>query len=229
MAAIGWQPWKLEPDSLQSPRGYIYASTDCGLDWTLMTNAPNLQYFSVASSADGTTLLAAGSGLYEVTSNSYAPDGLIYTSTNSGVTWVSNAVPNVFWNGVACSANGCTLAAVALYDLYENPGSIYTSTNSGMTWISNNVPRQNWASIASSADGGTSVASEEVSSSPPSGGIYILQTVPAPELNIAPAGSNLALSWLLPSTNFVLQQNLDLTTTNWVTLTNTPTLNFNNL
>jgi hypothetical protein len=33
----------------------------------------------------------------------------------------------------------------------------------------------------------------------------------------------------VPSTNFVLQQNLDLTGTNWVTLTNTPALNLANL
>jgi len=48
-------------------------------------------------------------------------------------------------------------------------------------------------------------------------------------LNITPVNNNLVLSWLLPSTDFVLQENLDLTTTNWVTLTNSPALNFNNL
>jgi hypothetical protein len=33
----------------------------------------------------------------------------------------------------------------------------------------------------------------------------------------------------VPSTNFGLQQNLDLSTTNWVTLTNAPVLNLTNL
>jgi hypothetical protein len=41
-------------------------------------------------------------------------------------------------------------------------------------------------------------------------------------MNIQSTNTNLVLSWLVPSTNFVVQQNSDLTTTNWVTLTNTP-------
>jgi hypothetical protein len=48
-------------------------------------------------------------------------------------------------------------------------------------------------------------------------------------LNLGPTNGSLAFSWTIPSTNFVLQQNLDLTTTNWVTLTNTPALNLTNL
>jgi len=35
--------------------------------------------------------------------------------------------------------------------------------------------------------------------------------------------------WIVPSTNFVLQQNLDLTTTNWTDVTNPPALNLTNL
>jgi hypothetical protein len=208
----------------QSPAsGSIYTSTDCGLDWTLMTNAPDLQYLSIASSADGTKFIAAAAGVS-------GQGGFIYTSTHSGAIWFSNAVPNDDWISVASSADGCTLATVSI--LTENggyTGHIYTSTNSGMTWISNSVANQSWDGIASSADGGTLVAAGTTSWGSSSGGTYILQTVPAPELNISPANSNLALSWLIPSTNFVLQQNVDLTTTDWVTLTNTPTLNFANL
>jgi hypothetical protein len=51
----------------------------------------------------------------------------------------------------------------------------------------------------------------------------------APGLNIAPANTNLAVSWIVPSTNFRLQQNLDLTTTNWMDVTNAPVLNLTNL
>ncbi|HEU6448663.1 MAG TPA: hypothetical protein VFV23_09535 [Verrucomicrobiae bacterium] len=39
--------------------------------------------------------------------------------------------------------------------------------------------------------------------------------------------NNLNFSWLIPSTNFVLQQSFDLA--NWATLTNSPTLNFTDL
>ena len=38
-----------------------------------------------------------------------------------------------------------------------------------------------------------------------------------------------ACSWIIPSTNFVLEQNLDLTTTNWTPVTNPPALNLSNL
>jgi hypothetical protein len=36
-------------------------------------------------------------------------------------------------------------------------------------------------------------------------------------------------SWTVPSTNFELQQNLDLSTANWTALTNVPVLNLTNL
>ena len=44
-----------------------------------------------------------------------------------------------------------------------------------------------------------------------------------------PSNNNLVLSWIVPTTNFVLQQNLDLTTTNWTNVTNAPVLNLTNL
>jgi hypothetical protein len=60
------------------------------------------------------------------------------------------------------------------------------------------------------------------------GGIYTLHTTPGPSLSISAATSNcVALSWLIPSTNFVLQQSSDLL--NWSTMTNVPILNLTNL
>lgn len=54
------------------------------------------------------------------------------------------------------------------------------------------------------------------------GGIWLGRATPAPQLNVAQTISNFTWSWLVPSTNFVLQQNAALTTANWVTLTNVP-------
>ena len=216
--------WVAAAETFQSPPGgSIYTSTNSGLDWTLMTGAPNLQYFSVASSADGTKLIAAGAGVIP------GINGVIYTSTNSGASWISNSLPNEFWSRVASSASGRTLAATAFTDTFGNSGFIYTSTNSGTTWNTlEKTPMQNWNSIISSADGGILVAAGETSPINPSGGgIYFLQTVPAPEMNVALATTNLTLSWIIPSTNFVLQQCTDLIS--WSSITNTPTLNFNNL
>jgi hypothetical protein len=77
-----------------------------------------------------------------------------------------------------------------------------------------------WHGIALSADGGKWVVGD---ASP--GGIWISQTTPAPQLNLAPSGGLLTASWIVPSTNLVLQQNLDLTTTNWTDVTNPRALN----
>jgi hypothetical protein len=50
-----------------------------------------------------------------------------------------------------------------------------------------------------------------------------------PRLSVVRSGANVRLSWLVPSTSFVLQHNSDLTTTNWTDLPMVPTLNFTNL
>jgi len=104
---------------------------------------------------------------------------------------------------------------------------IYTSTNSGVTWTSNNVASQGWYSVASSADGNKLVAASFYGIGDALGNIYTLQTTPSPQLNIAPLSNNFALSWIIPSTNFVLQQSSDLAS--WVDVTNTPALNLTNL
>jgi hypothetical protein len=52
---------------------------------------------------------------------------------------------------------------------------------------------------------------------------------PSPLLTIGRSGAQVCLSWLVPSTSFVLKQNCDLGSTNWVNMTNQPTLDFSNL
>ena len=68
---------------------------------------------------------------------------------------------------------------------------------------------KDWWGVASSADGGKLVAVVN------NGGIYTSQSTPTPFLNIAPLGNNVALSWIIPSLDFGLQENSDLTSTNW--------------
>ena len=53
--------------------GQIYTSTDSGVNWTARES--NRNWYSVASSADGTRLVAVVNG------------GQIYTSTDSGMNW----------------------------------------------------------------------------------------------------------------------------------------------
>jgi hypothetical protein len=214
LVAVAW------PSPHTSP-GSIYTSSDSGSSWNRV-DAPVSNWVAVASSADGTKLAAAS----DIVIVSYDPviviPGLIYTSTNSGTTWTAcGGLPTIIlWQGVAISADGSRLVAVS----QGNNAGIYTSTNSGVAWVSNNVPvGQTWYGVTSSADGGKQAAVIS------GGGIYTASTVLSPQLNLAEAGSTIVFSWLLPSTNFVLQQNLDLTTTNWVTLSNAPALNLTNL
>jgi hypothetical protein len=207
--------------NINPPQNYnreVYLSTNSGGTWT-QTSLPGTEWLSVASSADGTKLIAGDI--------SGGPPGFgIYTSTNSGVTWISNSVSsfrfNLNWSSVAMSADGTKLVAVNWADgNIASVSSIYTSTNSGATWQTNNAPNKAWQSVVSSADGGKLVAAVE------GGGLWISQTTPAPHMNITPTNGNLMLSWMVPSTNFVMQESPDLGS--WADMTNPPVLNLTNL
>ena len=92
--------------------GQIYTSTDSGVTWAPRDNAQ--QWYSVASSSDGTKLVAV------------VKDGQIYTSTDSGGTW-SPRDTNRGWYAVASSADGSKLIAVVY------GGQIYTSSPASTT------------------------------------------------------------------------------------------------
>jgi len=88
-------------------------------------------WLSVASSSDGTKLIAAANGEQ------------LYTSTDAGVTWTPTQQYG-FWQAVASSADGTKLIAAA--------GRLFTSTDAGVTW----TPREDnrsWSAVASSSDG----------------------------------------------------------------------------
>ena len=195
----------------------IYVSTNSGATWTQISALSNV-WTSVASSADGSKLVAACYPAALI-NQSLTSAGGVYNSTNSGATWISNNVPDWGWQAVASSADGSKLVAGM------NTGIIYTSTNSGATWMTNNAPNAAWNSFATSADGSKLIgAAADMSSG---SGIFTSQTIPTPQLNITPLNDNLVLSWIVPSTNFVLQQSADLSS--WTDVTNPPALNLTNL
>ena len=110
--------------------------------WTQTSAPSNGGWYGIASSADGTKLVAVN------------VSGSIYTSTNSGATWTPSSAPTgKQWQGVASSADGTKFVAAD-----ANGNGIFSSTNSGLTWISNSVPSQYWWFVASSADGTNLVA-----------------------------------------------------------------------
>lgn len=230
-------------DIFNGTRAAVWTSTNAGLNW-VSNNVPGNTYYSAASSADGTTLVAGSAS------------GALFVSTNSGLSWQTTILPTTnSLEAVTSSADGTKLVAAA----YKGP--IFSSTNSGTTWITNNAPNGLWTDVASSADGtkllangtwyvfdstntGTTWTSNGVYSVYYSGAIsadgnklvtcnngdgriYTSYTTPAPQLSLMPSLTNLAVSWLVPSTNFVLQQSSDLSS--WVSVKDTPTLNLTNL
>ncbi|HEX5220981.1 MAG TPA: sialidase family protein, partial [Verrucomicrobiae bacterium] len=105
------------------------------------TNESSRSWDSVASSADGSKLVAVVS------------PGNIFTSTNYGVTWgqQASAMGNLNWNSVASSADGTRLVAAV------NGGNIYVSANSGTNWGSP-FGTATWTGVASSWNGSNLVA-----------------------------------------------------------------------
>jgi photosystem II stability/assembly factor-like uncharacterized protein len=108
------------------------------ISWTKQTSLGVKYLYQVASSADGTKLIASDVGY-------------IYTSTDSGVTWTlrTSILPYATWTSLASSDDGTKLAIVN-----SNTDYVYTSTDSGVTWTQQTGSgSRSWQAIASSADG----------------------------------------------------------------------------
>src|SRR5262249_40928944 len=91
--------------------------------WTATGASSAYQWTSIASSADGTRLIAGA-----------LVSRRVYTSTNSGATWISNNLPFIEWAAVGSSADGTALIAAS------SSGPLYLSANSGTLWTTSNVP-----------------------------------------------------------------------------------------
>jgi uncharacterized repeat protein (TIGR02543 family) len=110
--------------------------------WTVQVGSVARQWVAMASSGDGTRLVGAETG------------GKIYTSIDSGVTWVTRTSANKSWTAVTSSLDGKFLAAT------ESFGNIYTSSDFGETWVTRNTANRIWTSITSSHDGKFLAATE---------------------------------------------------------------------
>lgn len=184
----------------------IYTSTNFGVSWR-SNDVPQSGWQAVASSSNGKKLIAVSMGLFE-------------TTTNGGLSWTSNSAPaERVWDSVASSADGKKL--ITGIGGTADAGPIYISTNSGASWFTNDVPKSSWFGVCSSADGNRLAAATTK--------IYASYTPARPTLAMRQTNGNATISWLVPSTNFVVQQNTDLSTTNWVDMTNIPVLNLTNL
>jgi hypothetical protein len=102
---------------------------------------------------------------------------------------------------------------------------IYESNDFGITWVSNQLPSTpvtTAAGCAASADAHRLVATS-------GNRLFSLQSIPAPVLRIASRTSGTALSWMVPSASFVLQENVDLTASNWTDSLASPFLDYTTL
>lgn len=201
---------------VMSPSGVVCVSSNGGAVWEQATNAPGPLWYCVSMSASGNKLIA----LLQWINSSHQPEATIYTSTNFAQTWVSNSLPQMPWSGVAISADGDKLFAI-------EPSTDLVSTDGGLTW--NAGPTGNHGSfVINSADGNKLFSFDGGPLSVGYNGIFSVSSTPAPVLHPV-LSTNITLAWTVPSTNFVLQQNFDLTTTNWSDVTNLPVLNLTNL
>jgi photosystem II stability/assembly factor-like uncharacterized protein len=181
--------------------GAIYFSSDSGTNWTEASGTWGMMWESIACSADGRKMTAA--------------NGVnVFFSEDSGTTWTNTGVCG---SSVASSADGTSLAT-AVYS-----GLIYFSKDSGADWTATSAGSNYWFKNICSSDGNAWLALDL------NGIIWRSQATPKPLLGLTPRSSSLVLSWPVPSMSLVLQQNSDLSTTNWVNMTGTPVLNLTNL
>jgi hypothetical protein len=150
--------------------GTIYLSVDAGLTWS-QSNGPCCDWAQVAASSDGTHLAAVSTGGSPagVSPPVFSPNG-VYTSINSGATWVlqtgaesppvtapaSACTGQCVWNSVASSADGLTFVASRNNQLVGQPtfGSITVTHDDGTSWVLAGAPTNfNWRAVTSSGDG----------------------------------------------------------------------------
>ena len=118
VSGIGAGGWKIAQNAGQSLATDNLEGGAIGSVWSGQNSVGNSRF--VASSADGTRLVAAGF------------PGQLLTSTDSGVTWTARE-SNRLWSSVASSADGTRLVAV------DNTVLVYTSTPTPMHSTSTGV------------------------------------------------------------------------------------------
>jgi len=216
----------------------IYYSTNGAVD-CYTSSAPALAWSAVASSADGSRMVAS------------ANPGNVYFSQDLGVTWTPSDLPSTNWNSVCVSRNGKWVGAVSGTNSYISSDAgvswqtnqlagkiiacsadgahwlitgsqVYISNDYGSNWQTNLATTQ-WYGGTVSADGCEMVVTGSGQ------GMFLGSLTPSPQLSIQSQNPNVTVSWLIPSTNFVLQQSTNLSKPNWTPVSITPTLNFTNL
>ena len=147
VAGVGAGGWILTQSAGQSVLAGNLADTT-GLNWTKQTGSGVENWTGLASSADGTHLIAV------------ATTG-VFVSTNSGVSWTQTSTIGSGFIGtsVACSSSGNNVVlTVENTTSVPTTGYIYTSSNGGNTWSQPEEGGAEWIACACSANGNVLVA-----------------------------------------------------------------------
>jgi len=222
----------------------IFTSVDGGVTWSTNNDSPVNYWSGIASSADGSRLVATSPNIGVWISTNYgvnwssalasdsvmsvagsadgrrllgAAFGKVYLSTDYGATWSSQDFQNMDGNAAASSADGSRLAVSSYF-------GIFMSTNSGVTWSNASLSALGWDGVATSADGHRWMAHSGGSSS-----LFIGSSPPTPVLQIVPTNFGVSISWTVPSSPFILQQATSLNAGSWSTLADVPVMNPNTL
>lgn len=123
----------------------IYTSTDSGVTWTLRYSKTGATIQALASSADGSQIVAVDNASTSQT---------MYRSGNGGTTWTQLSPPAKSWTEIASSADGSTLIAAAQGEY------LYKSTNSGTSWtaVTTSLGPRSWYDVNMSDDGKVIIA-----------------------------------------------------------------------
>jgi hypothetical protein len=188
---------------------YAYLAVgSLGLKTYDISNPTNAVLLGQTNNASMAIWIAAAGGYAYVANGS---DGLrVYDVTNPAKPLnVGHTNTGGFAYGIALTGKFACLAqgnGLRVYDVSDPAHPINVASASTKTAVYGLAVSGNYVYAAASSSGLL---------------IYLL----APQLKISPAGTNtLAVSWPVPPAPFVLQECADLSTSNWTTLTNTPTV-----
>jgi hypothetical protein len=164
----------------------VWLSDDSGATWNLANLPSQGGWTALAMSKDGNRIIAARYTESVAFAHSDPPNpGLIYISSDSGKSWVTNSLSAHNWVSAACSADGRVIAiTAAIFDYNTDaqyPGQLFVSTNYGGSWFSDETMLENWAALTCSADGSTLLAgtvSSSIYSSTNFGATWLSNSVP---------------------------------------------------